>query len=309
MNRIRFSARAAIYVAPFVCALFAASSANGADNARSYGIANFGNPGQCGDSVGMTHSVHVDTAKAFTDQFSIMKQIQFWGTTGNTFNAGAGANLFTDPTRQAACANNNGGVCAANDNTQAGFDNVAVSYVHSHGAHSVLGAGASTIMMGNTSAGCNAATDINLLLGDTTNSGLSEIAVVKACQGADFNVFLQGGYKKMVKNSSRFTMWNGFHGDSSCGGAVTDYVADYAVSSFFDGAGENWLDDAFDSWANDDCPVSIVFGDTKAKRKSMFAHGGFKDRQLTSAIKSGSSYFFVAGCSPESSSGVTLPTQ
>ncbi|MEO6576272.1 MAG: hypothetical protein ABIP89_20640, partial [Polyangiaceae bacterium] len=304
---IRVAARAAILVAPFACAVLAASSADAADNARSYGIANFGMPGQCG-TPGMTHPVHVATAKAFTDQFFWMKQVQFWGTTSNTFNSGAGANLFTDPARQATCASNNNNVCSANDNTQAGIDNVAVSFVHTHAGHNP--SSNSFFSMGNTSSGCNAATDTNFLLGDTATAGASEIAVMKACQGADLGVWQGGGYKKMVQNSSRFSMWNGFHGDSSCGGSTADYVADYAASSMVEGAGENWIDDAFDSDSSgDDCPVSIVFGNTKANRKAMFTHGGFGDRKLTNVSKSGSTYFFVSGCKPPVGTGVTLPTQ
>ncbi len=305
MNRIRFAARAAMLVAPFACAVLAASSAGAAvtDHATAYGIASFGGPLQCG-TPGMTHPVHLDTANAFNDQFFWMKQVQFWGSTTTDFNYGVGSNLFTDATR--ACSN-----CTASDGSSVGIDRVAVSFLHTHASHNAA-VGNSSFSMGNSFAGntCNAATDTNLLLGDTATPGASEIAVMKACQGADLGVWQQGGYKKMVQNSSRFSMWNGFHGDSSCGGATVDYVTDYASSSFVEGAGENWIDDAFESDnSGDDCPVSIVFGNSKANRKAMFTHGGFGDRKLTGVTKSGSTYFFVAGCTPPVGTGSMLPTQ
>ena len=59
-------------------------------------------------------------------------------------------------------------------------------------------------------------------------------------------------------------------------------------------------------WApeNDDCPVSIVFGETKAQRVAMFEAGGWTDRKNTGR-KVASSYFYVGGCDPDN--GQKLP--
>ena len=93
--------------------------------------------------------------------------------------------------------------------------------------------------------------------------------------------------------------------DSSCGNFVKGYLDDYVQSSKWDGVGENWLDEAYD-WGliYDDCPVSIVFGSTKAARVSMYANGGWKDRKATGS-KTGSTIFYVRGCNPDN--GIKLP--
>src|SRR6185295_11822800 len=97
--------------------------------------------------------------------------------------------------------------------------------------------------------------------------------------------------------SSSFKMWNGFHGDSSCGDHVTEYVRNYASLSMDVGAGDNWLDIAYDGafwpWETDDCPVSIVFGSPYALRSNMNQNGGFLSRPDTGA-KTGSTYFYVS---------------
>jgi hypothetical protein len=270
--------------------------ASPSDNARAYGISNFGGVNQCGSS-GQTHSAHSDSAAAFKAQMSFMTQFQLWGGTTQISSGNAGSNLFTDPTRSGQCS------CSQQqDASFFGLDSSPVAYIHTHGGHATAGKGKSFFLMGNNTGGnnCFTGTDTNFLFGDPAGAGKLEIAIVKACQGADFDVFSQGGYRAMVPANSRFQVYNGFHGDSSCGGFVSSYVQEYVANSFGDGVGENWLDSAYDYdfFGNDDCPSSIVYGNSKSARQTMFANGGFIDRKLTNASKIGSTYFFVAGCAP-----------
>ncbi len=273
------------------------------DKSHAYGIAIFGFPG-CG-SVSQTHAAHTKSANAFRDVFTNLQAWGLWGSSTSVNDQGASSAVFTDAARSAQCA------CSVQaDTSSTGIDSAPVAYIHTHGSHTTAGKGASQIVTGSALNGstCGAATDTNFLFGNAGGVGKLEIAVVKACQGADLNVFRNGGYRAMVASSSRFQVYNGFHGDSSCGNFVASYVTDYAEDSLVDGVGENWIDEAYD-WGitADDCPSSIVYGNSKAARTQMFAHGGFVDRQLVNASKSGSSYFFVSGCTPVVGTGVAMP--
>ena len=159
--------------------------------------------------------------------------------------------------------------------------------------------------MGNSSYDCSVRTSSNMLF-DTD----LEITVVKACQSGDYRVWQAGGYDRLTDfnaANSDFTMWNAFHGNSSCGSHVKRYVKSYAKNSTYNGVGENWIDAAYRKWIgrnNDDCPVSIVGGSSASKRSKMFEYGGWRDRKDTGS-KLDSDYFYVSGCNP--SSGVKLP--
>jgi len=262
------------------------------DEAHVYGIAQFGGSGQCGNS-GMTHTVHTSTAAAFLAEFEAKEAAGDWDSTETMDNGDARGTFFTDASKQAS-----GDDVASN----AGADEPDVIYVHTHGSHSTSPA-FSSLSMGNSAYGCDARTDENMLW----NSDL-QIAVIKACQSGDYDTWLNGGYRQQfTTHDSQFSVWNAFHGDSSCGNHVTTYVGDYAADSFYEGVGENWIDEAWDDseWSDDDdCPVSIVMGSGGAVRDDMFEHGGFLDRKDTGA-KTGSTIYFVCGCDP--SSGRVLP--
>ena len=135
----------------------------------------------------------------------------------------------------------------------------------------------------------------------------TQIAVVKACQSGDYDVWQNGGYRQQfLASSSKMSMWNAFHGNSSCTWTTSWWVEDYAEDSVYNGVGENWIDEAYsDSWfSGDDCPTSIVFGSTTAARQDLYTNGGWLDRKNTGS-KTGSSMFYISGCSPDS--GRTLP--
>ena len=274
-----------------------AAAAQAANEVQVYGIAQFGGSGQCGSS-GMTHPVHTETASAFLTPFAIMKLFGQWDQTATLNNSNAKSSLFTDSGKAGACA------CTADDvATDKGLDESDVIYVHTHGGHSVSPAN-SSISMGKSGTGlvCSARTDLNM----RWNSDL-DIAVIKACQSGDYETWSHGGYRQqLTTSSSGFRMWNAFHGDSSCGSHVTDYVGDYAAESFFDGVGENWLDEAFDEdGSDDDCPVSIVMGSSSSNRRNLFENGGWLDRKATGS-KTGSTIFYFLGCHPDN--GIQLPT-
>ncbi|MCP3140210.1 hypothetical protein [Pyxidicoccus xibeiensis] len=263
-----------------------------ANETHVYGIANFGGAGQCeADS----HSVHTKTAAEFSGYFSSLMNSGQWTDVRTLNNSSARTDLWTDASKGSATN-------AKDTQANAGVDDANVLFVHTHGGHSKTN-NQSWLVMGSNADSCSAITNVHMSLGN----GKLNIAVVKACQSADYEVWEQGGYRTLVTSTSGFSMWNGFHGDSSCGNFVKRYVKRYVANSRSDGVGENWIDEAYD-WAalknRDDCPVSIVFGDTKAKRLAMFEAGGWKDRKNTGS-KGASTFFSVEGCDPDN--GRVLP--
>jgi len=257
-----------------------------------YGIAQFGGSGQCGDS-GMTHPVHTATAGAFASWFKTLKLFGLWDDVETLNNSSARGRYFTDKSKSASCS------CTGDDShVDRGADDADVIYVHTHGSHSASSPAFSSLSMGNSNDDCDARTDQNMLW----NSDL-DIAVIKACQSGDYDTWKNGGYRQQfTKTTSGFRMWNAFHGDSSCGDHVTDYVTWYVQSSTYDGVGENWLDAAYDNNSgddSDDCPVSIVMGESHDARVKLFENGGWRDLKTTGS-KTGSTYFYFRGCDPSS---------
>jgi len=288
--------RIRMFCLTIVIVTFAVWPAMAARETHVYGIANFGGSGQCG-SPSQTHPVHVDTAAAFAAWFTVLKAEGLWDDVRIRDNSSARGSYFTDKSKAGSCG------CTADDtHTNSGADDADVIYVHTHGSHSESPA-FSSLSMGNSTYDCSARTSENMLW----NSDL-DLAVIKACQSGDYDTWKNGGYRQQfTTHNSVFRMWNAFHGDSSCGDKVTTYVKWYVSSSTFDGAGENWLDAAYDDNAgdgDDDCPVSIVIGETHNKRVSLFENGGWKDRKDT-GDKTGSTYFYFKGCAP--SKGRKLP--
>ncbi len=275
----------------------AAGESHAYDETHAYGVANFGGSGEC--SGASTHSIHEDTADAFDDHFDDLVADGDWNQSYQRNNTSVRGSYWTDSSKAGDCS------CTADDTRASyGADEADVIFIHTHGSHKD---GASTnyskIGMGNSSYDCWVRTDDNMLF----NSDL-EIAVIKACQSGDYEVWQNGGYRQQITTtSSSFTMWNAFHGDSSCGSKVKRYVKRYAEDSDSNGVGENWIDEAYDKdWGsnNDDCPVSIVFGSTSSKRENMYEWGGWRDRKDTGS-KTGSTIFYIGGCDP--SSGISLP--
>jgi hypothetical protein len=274
-------------------ALALPSAAHALDEVQVYGIANFGGAGQCGSS-GQTHTVHTSTAAAFRAPFDFLTPLGLWDEAHTNNNSSARGSYFSDASK----------IMSGDDvATNKGADEADVIYVHTHGGRDTTGVGYSSLLMGNSAYTCSVRTDNDMLW-----SSDLDIAVIKACQSGDYNVWQDGGYRQQFTHSgSAMRMWNAFHGDSSCGSHVTSYVSDYAWSSLYDGAGENWIDAAYDDDGgnnNDDCPVSIVFGSSSSARASLFEYGGWLDRKDTGS-KTGSTYFYVGGCNPDN--GVTLP--
>lgn len=263
------------------------------DEVNTYGIGSFGGTNQCG-KMGDSHSVHPATANAFSLPFTILKGAGQWDTVNNFTNGQVNALHFTDAGKNAS---------GLDLSSPKGSDTPDVLYVHTHGSHDASG---SSIMMSDNSQGCWPSTNGNMRYGN--GSGDLDIAVVKACQSGDYDVWKTGAYRTQLTSSTgSFTMWNAFHGDSSCGNHVTSYVLFYSLLSLKEGAGENWIDAAYDDDGDpdeDDCPVSVVFGATKAARASMYEHGGWRDRKNT-GTKSASTIWYIGGCDP--SSGSKLP--
>ncbi|MFP2928214.1 hypothetical protein ACLESO_24050 [Pyxidicoccus sp. 3LG] len=263
-----------------------------ANETHVYGIANFGGTGQCSAK---SHSVHTKTAAEFSGYFNSLVSAGKWTDVRTLNNSSARADLWTDAAKAPVAD-------AKDTQANAGVDDANVLFVHTHGGHNEAYL-QSWLVMGTNADSCEAITNIHMRLGN----GKLNIAVVKACQSGDYQVWKQGGYKTLVTSTSGFSMWNAFHGDSACGNFVKRYVKRYVANSRGDGVGENWIDEAYERRAfknNDDCPVSIVFGETKAQRLAMFEAGGWKDRKNTGR-KLHSTYFYVEGCDPDN--GQTLP--
>ncbi len=281
-----------------LCALLAAP-AQAIDETIVYGINNFNGAGQC--VSGPSHSPwHTNSAAAFKLPFDTYILGGDWDEAYSRNNSAAHGSYFEDLTKEPAT-----GEDTLNNY---GADNVDVIYIHTHGGHTVSPAN-SSLSMGNSSYDCSADTSGDMLFGDGEDDGDLEIAVVKACESGDYDTWSNGGYRQNFTNStSTFTVWNAFHGDSSCGSGVDNYVSDYAWGSFDNGVGENWIDEAYNPafwpWETDDCPVSIVMGSTSSLREHMYEWGGFRDRENTGS-KTGSSYFSISGCAP--TSGRVLP--
>jgi len=285
------------YIIPVIASAFVAvSSLAEKDEVHVYGIGNFGGSSiQCGEPD-QAHPVHTSTAAAFLVPFVTRKANGLWDQVSTRNNWRARGTYWTDATKNSA-----GDDIDAGD----GVDDADVIYVHTHGSHSTWPFASSTLLMGNKTYECRVRTDGHMLFGN--GAGDLEIAVIKACQSGDYDTFMGGGYRQQfTKPESRFTVWNAFHGDSSCGDHVTQYVGDYAAASFTSGIGENWLDEAYDGAGDDDCPVSIVMGSNASKRDDMYEYGGFRDRKNT-GNKTGSTYYFIGGCHPKPDTGRTLP--
>ncbi len=279
-------------------ALATAGAVHAAHETHSYGVANFGGANECGSS-GSTHPIHEDTSDAFDDVFDDMQSDGIWTSSYMRDNQLARGSYWTDSSKAGACS------CTADDvRSNYGADEADVVFIHTHGDHvSSGGTHRTSLLMGNSSYDCWVRTNDNMMW----DSDL-DIAVVKACQSGDYDVWQNGGYRQQFTDSgSQMRMWNAFHGNSSCGNHVTNYVEDYAEDSIYNGVGENWLDEAYDWDAganNDDCPTSIVFGSSSYNRDLMYEYGGWRDRKNTGS-RTGSTIYYISGCDP--SSGRSLP--
>lgn len=245
-----------------------------------YGINNFS---QCNAE---NHSAHTDSAGAFRAVFDELAADGLWGTTAGVNNSAVRATYWSDASRTAPCSG-----CTGQDTASYGVDSPDVVYIHTHGSHT---ADYSSIVMGSATYGCTVRTDTNMLLGN----GDMEVAIVKACQSGDRDTWLNGGYDAMISYNGVFSTWNAFHGSSSCGSFVADYVSDYAEDAVYDGLGELWLEYAYDDNGhdnNDDCPTSLVFG--AVNKEAQYRYGGFLDRKST-GTKSAAAMWWISGCNP-----------
>lgn len=270
-----------------------ASHALAQNETHSYGVANFGGDGECGSS-GQTHEVHTSTSRAFDDVFDILQSLGLWDSSLMRDNQLCRGSYWEDASKSPTADDNRSGY---------GVDEADVIYIHTHGGRSTANPPRTWLTMGHDGHDCSAHTNADMLF----DSDL-DIAVIKACQSGDYDVWRAGGYRQQFSTpDSQLRMWNAFHGDSSCGKHVTGYVGRYASNSIFAGVGENWIDEAYDrdiGSNNDDCPVSIVLGSNASNRAMMFEWGGWRDRKETGS-RTGSTIYFVGGCDP--SNGTTLP--
>ena len=273
----------------------------GVDEVHVYGVAKNGGTHEC-LTAAKSHDMHTLTATAFSAWFSGLVGLGEWDDVRANNDSDCWGRLWTDASKSASCG------CVASDSADRfGVDDADVLFIHTHGGHSAT---ASTLTMGNDYDTCAASTSTHMKFNDDL-----QIAVIKACESGNYEVWYDDPanstdnttYRtQFTTSSSQFSVWNAFHGTSSCGTHVVWYVTTYAMESSYNGVGENWIDEAYDdNRANeDDCPVSIVFGSSSSNRNLMFEYGGWLDRKDTGS-KTASSYFRISGCDP--AAGIVLP--
>jgi len=273
---------------PFALAFALPQAALALDETHVYGIANFDGAGEC--TNGSTHTRHETTAALFALPFQVYAPLGLWDETFTLNNLSARGSYFTDSTKAAACG------CTADDlNVDHGTDDADVLFVHTHGGHSGAASPPYTsLSMGNASYDCSVRTSDNMKFGQDL-----DIAVVKACQSGNYDVWSGGGYRQQLTNSSStLSIWNAFDGNSSCSSATETAVSSYAWGSLSNGVGDNWIDLFYDDDAaadSDDCPTSIVMGSSLSLRSDMYSNGGFWDRKDT-GNKTGSTIHYIGGC-------------
>jgi hypothetical protein len=289
--------RAALWKYPVMGVLVLAGGQAGADNeVQVSGVANL-RGASYGECTGASHSVHTATAAAFAEVFNSLKTGGDWDEVLTRNDTAVEGRHWTDISKATD---------GRDETANWGADETDVLYIHTHGSHNDAGAYVS-LTMGDGAYDCGVNSRDDMYWG---NLGADlDIAVVKACQAGQYTVWQDGGFWKMVDAGAANTlgMWNSFHGDSSCGSHVTNYVRRYSSDSVFDGVGENWMDEAYSNSLfadSDDCPTSIVFGPSSADRSSFYTYGGWKDRR-TGNVKTGSTIHYFNNCDPEN--GIKLP--
>jgi hypothetical protein len=288
-------------------------SASAVNEVTVYGVANFGGAGECGGPFS-SHARHTTSAANFRAPFDALIAAGDWDEADTNNNLSARGSYFTDPAEGSSTSNTccqsyqpSTCSCVGQDNqSNVGVDQGDIFFIHTHGGSThPAGVPFMGLQMGNESYDCRPRSHEDWEFGN--GSGDLEIAVVEACQSMDYEVWQGGGHWQFSTTSSTFTMFNAYHGNVSCSDARTAEIGTYADSAENDGVGDNWLDLMHSSSASaggDNCPVSVVFGDTAALRDSMYNFGGWRDRKSTSD-KTHSTIYYIGGCAP--SGGSVLP--
>lgn len=266
-----------------------------ANEVQVSGVANF-RGASYGECSAESHDVHTETAAAFAQVFTSMVSQGTWSEVITHNNKDVEGRHWTDGGKSSA---------GRDEQTNWGADETDVLYLHTHGGHNEAEAYVA-FLMGDSAYACTVNSRDHMSWG---NLGADlDIAVIKACQAGDFKVWQAGGFWRMIKagTSNTLSMWNSFHGDSSCGSNVTSYVEDYSEDSVNDGVGENWLDEAYDSgwFGDDDCPTSIIFGPDATANANYYTYGGWRDRREGN-VKNYSTIYYMSECEP--SNGIELP--
>lgn len=278
-----------------------------------YGVANFGDTGECGGGFA-SHARHVTSAANFRAPFDDLLALGQWDECNTVNNLAARGTYFTDPakgstTDHSCCQAYQPSTCSCegkDGQSATGADQGDVFFIHTHGGSThVDEPGNSTgkafmgLQMGNESYDCRPRSHEDWEFGNGTAGDL-EIAVVEACQSMDYEVWDAGGHYEFTQHTGVFTMFNAYHGNVSCSDARTAEIGDYSEASVHDGAGDNWLDMMYSNSASadsDNCPVSVVLGHVAADRDHMYTWGGWLDREDT-GTKDASTIYYIGGCDP-----------
>ncbi len=239
----------------------------------------------------------------YSDEFVDKVRDQFedrgWWTF-RRFNAGVDGRDWADSSKSTW----------GNDASSEGVDHADVGLLSTHGGSD---SDSSWYVMGDDHSGpddtgtseCSPDTQFDIIFGN--GSGDLEVVILAACQTAQKGVWDNTGYFHARDRYGKLNTWLGFHGNSYDSNADSNRIKKFAKNSFFNGLGDNWLDEMY--WDpsgsnNTQCPTAIIFCENTSDCDRQFDYGGFDDRfkVTNSDVKSWSTYYYLKNCNPASGS-------
>ncbi|MFN3197632.1 MAG: hypothetical protein ACE366_04280 [Bradymonadia bacterium] len=268
-----------------------AGTASAENEAVSYGIDEFSS--QCGSS---DLSRSITFAENFDEVFDNWISEGKWGQSSLKTDANVDDYDWTDASKQ--------GWGDDNDDNR-GADHADVAFISTHGVSPTGGAYTSIKMGDATTSGeggndvCSVRTDNHMHFG--SDGGDLEIVILAACETGQYKVWDNGNYDGSRHRDGRLRTWLGFHGISY--DTLAGRITDYAESSYYNGLGDNWIDEMYrNRWGsdNDECPTSIIYGESTSEMNSQHDYGGFNDRNKSGTVKNKRKIFYIDGCDPKS---------
>jgi hypothetical protein len=296
--------RAALAAAILGLWLGNAGAASAEEEAVGFGIDEF-----TSSDCSWVGAVDLSHSQEWADLLDDIFAAEGFAQTTRWVDAGVDGRDFSDVTKQLSYGDD--------DEDDNGADHADIALLVTHGGH-IHSAGGyySEFLMGDDGEGagdgflsCVPNTRDDFLLGDGGSHDV-EVAIAVACQSAHKDVWDDGAYFDVRVRDGSFNTWLGFHGNSYDGSTDVNRFEDYLENSFWNGLGDNWLDELYrNPWGSDNeqCPTAVVFCETETDCDHQFDWGGFSDRFEvgTSDTKSLSKIFYLGGCDP--GAGPALP--
>ncbi len=259
----------------------------------AFGIDQFGTAAnQCGSATTSDLSYSVAFAEVFADAF----RDEGWSSVEEWHDAAVDGRDWIDVGKDPGDG--------ADAVDPFGADHADVALLSSHGSHKHSADGYySNFTMGDDDEECYASTRDDILFGDAASGGDLEVAILATCTSAHYDVWLDSGYFDVRTSNGKLSTWLGFHGLSYDSSTDRNRLEDYAQDSFFNGLGDNWLDEMHrNPWGADNtqCPTAVIFCEFTSDCDSQFTWGGFDDRFKVTASDSKfrSRFYYLDGCDP-----------